>query len=58
MNKVVCNRAKLCPEHCGGKEPHYYEENECGKCPLHPEAECLEVETKQGDETITLRGQA
>lgn len=44
METVICNQAGYCPElMCGGKEPHLYDENECGHCPKHPDAECIEM---------------
>ncbi len=49
MDKVICNQAGYCPEPmCGGKEPHWLEENECGHCPKHPDAKCIEIEVVAG----------
>jgi hypothetical protein len=44
MSKVICAKAEICPEPgCGGKEPHWYDENECGHCPKDKNAKCVEV---------------
>jgi hypothetical protein len=39
--KVVCNKSITCKEKmCGGKIPHEWDKNECGKCPKDKTAFC------------------
>lgn len=45
VSKVGCDQTLVCPElQCGGKEPHEYDVNECGRCPKNKEARCVPLE--------------
>jgi hypothetical protein len=40
---VVCNKKDKCKHRheCGGAKPHVFDENECNKCPMDKNAECV-----------------
>lgn len=49
MAKVVCDQIKRCVEQCGGRKPHWPDDNECGHCPRSKVAKCVEVNVKDWD---------
>jgi len=46
---VVCDQRAYCneSEQCGGCIPHWFDENECGKCPFNKEAKCYPTEKEE-----------